>query len=633
MGAPRFAPTLLHGVELQNFMSYESAFVPLGPGLNLIVGPNGSGKSSILLGISLVLGQAHTERSKRLSDLIRWGTDGARVSLVLDNATPEGGRLFPHAREEKVTVTRVLRANGDYLYLIDGRPIPKQEVAEAFRRLGIFPDNMLIIMHQLMVHRFASVPAPEKLRMMEEALGFASYRDEVLEALDRLRKTGEEEKTLTAVLQSTEQSYEHWRKEFEKLQRKRTLDARLQDLEAELAWGKVATREAAVERLRARIEGTRKDLAELEDAARAADRQVGSTEALFRGLRSEREAIEKDRLETAKDLAVARAEAEWSSEIRDLLPPNAALDLDARTRRAEERAREGEERARELETRLETVERSLEEGLEALIQHRVDGQVLRFRAAILAEDLGRLDGQLSEEREDLEGLRGEAERLGPRIVPRKAGEVHPEIASVKQELGPLAGLSDDIEKVYGGYMESFEKLQARADELAANRRTLNAEVARRMDKWREVIGRLLTDINRDYNDLLTEAEGSGEVRLTDAREVERIGLEILVGFRGTEPKALDSFAQSGGERSIALTAFLLALQRRATSPVRAIDEFDVHLDPHNRELVSKVIIASARAANGVQYVAITPGQVTPPRDVNVLVVQNVGGKSVVSRRR
>src|SRR3972149_3996151 len=141
MGAPRFAPTLLHGVELQTFMSYESAFVPLGPGLNLIVGPNGSGKSSILLGISLVLGQAHTERAKRLSALIRWGTDGARVSLVLDNATPEGGRLFPHAREEKVTVTRVLRANGDYLYLIDGRPIPKQEGAEAGRRPGRAPPE------------------------------------------------------------------------------------------------------------------------------------------------------------------------------------------------------------------------------------------------------------------------------------------------------------------------------------------------------------------------------------------------------------------------------------------------------------------------------------------------------------
>ena len=66
--ASRPRPALvLHGVELQNFMSYESAFVPLTSGLNLIVGPNGSGKSSILVAISLALGQAHTEQIGRAS--------------------------------------------------------------------------------------------------------------------------------------------------------------------------------------------------------------------------------------------------------------------------------------------------------------------------------------------------------------------------------------------------------------------------------------------------------------------------------------------------------------------------------------------------------------------------------------
>ena len=49
--------------------------------------------------------------------------------------------------------------------------------------------------------------------------------------------------------------------------------------------------------------------------------------------------------------------------------------------------------------------------------------------------------------------------------------------------------------------------------------------------------------------------------------------------------------------------------------------------------MSKVIVASARAAENVQYIAITPGQIAPPKGVNVIVVQNVGGKSVVGRRR
>lgn len=622
---------VLHGVELQNFMSYDSAFVPLTPGLNLVVGPNGSGKSSILVAISLALGQAHTERSKRLSDLIRWGTDGARVSLILDNATADGGKLFPHHREDKVTLTRVLRQNGDYFYQLDGRPIAKQDVAEAFRKVGIYPDNMLIIMHQLMVHRFATVPPPEKLRMMEEALGFHAYRDEVVEALTRLRKAGEEEKTLAAVLHSTEQTYEYWAKEYEKLQRRKVLEARVIELEAELAWTKVVAREAAVGRVQDRIAAARKELADLEEKTREADRKLEATEALFRGLRTERQARERERLAAAREQAVAEAEDRWSREA--VRPDGPVPDGEALSGPTVDKVAEWTARLQDLEVRLAEIERGIDDGLDAVVQGRVDAQVVRFRSRLIAEELGRLEANLASEQEELEALAVEAERLGARGTPRKMGEIHGELASVKDELGPLAGVSEDVEKVYANYMQSFEQLKSRSDELAANRAALGEEVAKRMVRWREVVDGLLAEVNRDFNELLAEAEGAGQVLLTEGKDLEKIGLDIRAGFRGQEPTPLDSFSQSGGERSITLTAFLLALQRRAASPIRAIDEFDVHLDPHNRELVSKVIVASAKSANGVQYIAITPGQVAPPKGVNVIVVQNVGGKTLVSRRQ
>ena len=82
---------LIREIILENFMSYEYARIPLKPGLNVICGPNGAGKSSILLAISVALGQSYTERSRKLSDLIRWGKDSARVTLVFDN-TPVKGR-------------------------------------------------------------------------------------------------------------------------------------------------------------------------------------------------------------------------------------------------------------------------------------------------------------------------------------------------------------------------------------------------------------------------------------------------------------------------------------------------------------------------------------------------------------
>ena len=77
-------------------------------------------------------------------------------------------------------------------------------------------------------------------------------------------------------------------------------------------------------------------------------------------------------------------------------------------------------------------------------------------------------------------------------------------------------------------------------------------------------------------------------------------------------------------------AFLLALQQHITSPFRAIDEFDVHMDPKNRELMTQLIVTSSESMKGGQYVAITPGQINVTNNCHVIVVQNIEGTSLVS---
>ena len=69
---------LIREVIIKNFMSYEYARIPLRDGVNVVCGPNGAGKSSFLLAICVALGDTYTERSKKLSDLIRWGKEQAR---------------------------------------------------------------------------------------------------------------------------------------------------------------------------------------------------------------------------------------------------------------------------------------------------------------------------------------------------------------------------------------------------------------------------------------------------------------------------------------------------------------------------------------------------------------------------
>jgi chromosome segregation protein len=78
-------------------------------------------------------------------------------------------------------------------------------------------------------------------------------------------------------------------------------------------------------------------------------------------------------------------------------------------------------------------------------------------------------------------------------------------------------------------------------------------------------------------------------------------------------------------------AFLLAVQSRIKSPFRAVDEFDVHLDPLNREMVMRMLVETAKRNEGVQYLIITPGKVPDLEWVNVIVVQSVSGRSIVTQ--
>jgi len=178
----------------------------------------------------------------------------------------------------------------------------------------------------------------------------------------------------------------------------------------------------------------------------------------------------------------------------------------------------------------------------------------------------------------------------------------------------------------------YEDLRGKAEELARNRQEVITEVEKRLGRWRDVVSTFLHSLETRYNEILVEVGATGELKLNVRKNVEQAGLDILVGFKGAPPTRLDSLTQSGGERSIALMAFLLALQQHIASPFRAIDEFDVHLDPKNREVISRLILASARELGETQYVAITPGQVTvPDTDVHVVVVQNIEGSSVISQ--
>jgi structural maintenance of chromosomes protein 5 len=183
--------------------------------------------------------------------------------------------------------------------------------------------------------------------------------------------------------------------------------------------------------------------------------------------------------------------------------------------------------------------------------------------------------------------------------------------------------------MYESYSKLYLELKEKAQVVAENREKTLEELKTRTQAWRSVMQNLLDRVNVEYQKIMGLTLATGEVRLANTEEIESAGLEILVGFKGSKPVALDAYTQSGGERTTATMSFLLALQQHVRSPLRAVDEYDIHMDPKNREMIAKILVSIIKDASS-QYIVITPSQITfAGQDLNVITVQNLEGKSVV----
>ena len=623
-------------------MSYKNTSIPLRPGLNLIIGPNGAGKSSILLAISVVLGQAYTERAKKLSELIRWNEQEARISILIDNEAAKGSRPFPQARSDKVLLTRVLKRSGDYHYLMNNKPISKTNLVEGLSKIGLNPDNMLVIMHQLMVGRFGSVSPIDKLLLLEDAVGFGAYRREVLEASNRLQKLTTERETMASVLEGTKETYLHWQREYEKYELKRKLEDQYRDLQRELIWRRILRRESSLKRVKDRIGSLNGKISETREEFETSHKQHQQVIGDLTNVSKDLENLREEHLKLEHGRGVRTGSLEWiirltkllesqrdtlndplSHELSDLIQEQEKISLSAKS---------ADQDFEKVRTGISDLTSQLSKNTDLLIESRVKKEVSNFKLTLMEDEIKDLEVQLRIGQEEIEPLRTQASQMGPAFEnPRDLQQITIDVASVQERLRPLSHLSAEVEKMYKNYEGVYADLKNKVEVVEHNRSEVLGELKERFDRWRTVMDKLLEELSEKYNALLSEVGSRGKIVIRASKDIEKAGLELYAGFKGNEPVSLDGLAPSGGERTVALIAFLLSLQQFISSPFRAIDEFDVHMDPRNRETVSKLIHAASKSTDSSQYIAITPGQVAIPAEdsVHVIVVQNIEGSSMV----
>lgn len=584
------AKTRIKEVIIENYMSHEYSRVKLEPGLNIITGPNGAGKSSILLAISVAMGQTYTERAKRLSDLIRRGKDYAIVSIVLDNTPKSGKRPFPYKQDE-IVISRILKKTGDYPFQINYSYATKMEVERLLRRANINPENLLLIMHQGMVEMFSFVDPIEKLRMFEEALGIKEYRDRILDSRRRLSRIVSEEAEVRGYLKDIRSTLEEWEKKYKRYLEKLELENRIRALYREYAWAKYFSLKEEYENLYLRKASLLEDLRNEDINLARIKEEIVTLNRKF-----------EECIENLRGVINALSEGNFREEPTGL-----------------------KAKANELLHVVYLLKNKYGDvrSAEAISQLKIEA---------LKKEIRTVESKLRELNNALKEVEIEALKHGePLKSNRSLQDIQVDIKAVKEKLESYRDVDESVKDTYSYYKRLFDEVEERINKILADKSAAEEELSKRILLWQRELQKYVEAVSKEYNRILSRINGFGYVKVTNISDIDNSGLEVYVGFGKSEPYPMDSYAQSGGERTLAVVSFLLALQQFIESPFRAVDEFDVHLDPRMREVILSYLVELMKDRED-QYVIITPGYLPKNlTNVNIIVVQKIEGISRVAQ--
>jgi chromosome segregation protein len=451
---------------------------------------------------------------------------------------------------------------------------------------------------------------------------------------------------VSKLLESAEQTLNYWREQYEKYQEKKQLQTKRRFLDRELAWAEVERRESIVKELEANRHKEQGILNRIEEEAKTTTDQLQTQQNQQEKLRGETKTIFSERLSLEHGIAENESTISLCQQLlKEALVLEPAIQNNKSSsqfkllrsenlRELLENSRQHlskiNEKVKESQTKMQSLEEATEKVVNQVLDYRIQLALLQYRRENAMADLERIEASLKDAKASLGMATAKADQSGARIaVLKSVMEILDEIRVTDGHLAALADVSEDIERMYESYSKLYLELKEKAQVVAENREKALEEVKVRMQAWRTVMQSLIVRVNLEYEKIMGQTLAAGEVRLANGHDIETAGLEILVGFRGGKPVTLDAYTQSGGERTTATMSFLLALQQHVRSPFRAVDEYDIHMDPKNREMIARMILSTIKDATA-QYIVITPSQITfTQENANIITVQNVEAKSIV----
>jgi chromosome segregation protein len=236
---------------------------------------------------------------------------------------------------------------------------------------------------------------------------------------------------------------------------------------------------------------------------------------------------------------------------------------------------------------LQDYERRIKALIESERRSSKEFNLIERESALLTKDIADLTSDESDRTNDLMslGYKNILEEMDVGLAVRGLTDEYDEIK---------AAINLRADEAYIQVIEGYRGMSTRRNQLESERNSIVSFVEQIVKEKEKVFMEAFQRIDGDIRSTFERMTGgSAWLEIENPIDIFSSGVMLLVRFPGkTVPR--ESTALSGGEKTIAATVFLLALQSLKPSPFYLMDEIDAHLDAQNTERLSNVLLERSR---------------------------------------
>jgi chromosome segregation protein len=213
--------------------------------------------------------------------------------------------------------------------------------------------------------------------------------------------------------------------------------------------------------------------------------------------------------------------------------------------------------------------------------------LIERESALLRKDIADLTAEESRQINNLLSL-GYKNLLDEIDVETAIKELTDESEEVKSRINLRA------DEAYVQVMDGYRGMSTRRNQLESERNSIVSFIEQIVKEKEKVFMEAFQKVDNDIRATFEKMTGGlAWLEIENSEDIFSSGVMLLVRFPGkTVPR--ESTTLSGGEKTIAATVFLLALQSLKPSPFYLLDEVDAHLDAENTDKLSKVLLERSK---------------------------------------